>query len=183
MLWKCYTQYASKFRKLSSGHRPGKSQFAFQSQERQCQRMLKLPHNCIHLSKVQFSSVVQACPTLCDLLGFQHARLPCPSPPPKAYSNSCPFLPAILIPACASPSPAFRMMYSAYKLNKQGDNAQPWRIPFPIWNQSVVQFQLLLPNLHTVLSRGRSGGLVFPSLAEFSTVCCDPHSQRLWHSQ
>ena len=32
-------------------------------------------------------------------------------------------------------------------------------------------------------SRGRSGGLVFPSLEEFSTVYCDPHSQRLWHSQ
>ena len=26
------------------------------------------------------------------------------------------------------------------------------------------------------------GGLVFPSLSEFSTVYCDPHSQRLWHS-
>ena len=25
--------------------------------------------------------------------------------------------------------------------------------------------------------------MVFPSLSEFSTVCCDPHSQRLWHSQ
>ena len=32
---------------------------------------------------------------------------------------------AILIPACASSSPAFLMMYSAYKLNKQGDNIQP----------------------------------------------------------
>ena len=32
------------------------------------------------------------------------------------------FLPAILIPACASSSPAFRMMYSAYKLNKQVEN-------------------------------------------------------------
>ena len=29
---KCYTQYASKFRKLSSGHRTGKCQFSFQSQ-------------------------------------------------------------------------------------------------------------------------------------------------------
>ena len=28
---KCYTQYASKFRKLSSGHRTGKGQFSFQS--------------------------------------------------------------------------------------------------------------------------------------------------------
>ena len=32
---------------------------------------------------------------------------------------------AILIPACASSSPAFLMMYSAYKLNKQGDDIQP----------------------------------------------------------
>ena len=32
--------------------------------------------------------------------------------------------------------------------------------------------------MHTDFSRGRLGGLVFPSLSEFSTVCCDPHSQR-----
>ena len=37
----------------------------------------------------------------------------------------------------------------------------------------------MLPDLHTDSSRGRSGGLVFPSLSEFSTVYCDPHSQRL----
>jgi len=30
-----------------------------------------------------------------------------------------------LIPGCASSSLAFHMMYSAYKLNKQGDNIQP----------------------------------------------------------
>ena len=48
------------------------------------------------------------------------------------------FLPAILILACASCSRAFHMMYSAYKLNKQGDNTQPWHTPFLIWNQSVV---------------------------------------------
>jgi len=42
------------------------------------------------------------------------------------------FLLAILIPAYASSSPAFLMMYSAFKLNKQGDNTQPWRNPFPI---------------------------------------------------
>ena len=46
-----------------------------------------------------------------------------------------------------------------------------------------VQFYLLLPDLHISFSRGRSGGLVFPSLEEISTVYCDPHSQRLWHSQ
>ena len=35
----------------------------------------------------------------------------------------------------------------------------------------------------TDFSGGRSGGLVFPSLYEFSTVCCDPQSQRLQCSQ
>ena len=33
--------------------------------------------------------------------------------------------PGNLDSACASSSPAFLMMYSAYKLNKQGDNIQP----------------------------------------------------------
>ena len=37
----------------------------------------------------------------------------------------------------------------------------------------------MLPDLHIGFSRGRSGGLVFPSLSEFSTVYHDPHSQRL----
>ena len=37
--------------------------------------------------------------------------------------------------------------------------------------------------LHIDFSGDRSGGLVFPSLSEFSTVCCDPHSQWLWHNQ
>ena len=34
VLWKCCTQHASKFGKLSSGHRTGKSQFSFQSQRK-----------------------------------------------------------------------------------------------------------------------------------------------------
>ena len=33
-----------------------------------------------------------------------------------------------------------------------------------------VQFELLLPDLHTDFSRGRSGGLVFPSLSEISSL-------------
>ena len=31
--------------------------------------------------------------------------------------------------------------HSAYKLDKQGDNIQPWRTPFPILNQPVVHVQ------------------------------------------
>ena len=47
------------------------------------------------------------------------------------------FLLAILIPACTSSNPMFLIMYSAYKLNKQCDNKQPWCTSFPIWKQSV----------------------------------------------
>ena len=50
----------------------------------------------------------------------------------SAYLRLLIFLPEILIPVCALSSPAFCMMYSTYELNKQGDNIQPWRTPFPI---------------------------------------------------
>ena len=62
----------------------------------------------------------------------------------SAYLRLLIFLLAILTPACASPSPEFLMMYSAYKLNKQGDNTQPWCTPFLIWNQSVVPCPVLI---------------------------------------
>ena len=94
-----------------------------------------------------------------------------------AYLRLLIFLLVILIPACASSSPAFLTMYSAYQLNKQSDNIQPWHTPFPIWNQSVVPCPVL-----TVASwpayrflRRQVSCLVFPSLQEFSTICCDPH--------
>ena len=61
----------------------------------------------------------------------------------SAYLSSLIFLPEILIPAYASSNPVFLMMYSAYKLNKQGDNTQPWHTPIPIWNQSVVPCPVL----------------------------------------
>ena len=57
-----------------------------------------------------------------------------------AYLRFLILLLAIVIPACASSSLAFHMMYSAYRLNKQGDNIQP----FPIWNQSIVPCLILI---------------------------------------
>ena len=68
---------------------------------------------------------------------FSSSSLPAIRVVSSAYLRLLIFLSAILIPPCASYSLAFHMMYSAYKLNKQGDNIQPWRTPFPIWNQSV----------------------------------------------
>ena len=66
MLWKCYTQYASKFGKLSSGHRPGKGQFSFQSQTKAMPKNTKtttqlhsshmLAKQCSKFSKPGFNS-------------------------------------------------------------------------------------------------------------------------------
>ena len=55
-------------------------------------------------------------------------------------------------------------------------------LPFALLH-SVLHGQICLllqvfPDLHTGFSRDRSGDLVFPSLSEFSTVYCDPCSQR-----
>jgi len=96
----------------------------------------------------------------------------------SAYLKLLLFLPAILIPACDSPSLAFSMMYSAYKWNKQSDNIQPWCTPFPIWNQSVVP----CPHL-TIASwltyrflRRQVRWSVIHILFKKFPVCCDPHS-------
>ena len=67
---------------------------------------------------------------------------------PSAYLRFLIFLPAILISACASSSPAFHMIYPAYKLNKQGDNIQSWCTPFLIWNQCVhPKFHVYIPSI------------------------------------
>ena len=102
----------------------------------------------------------------------------------SAYLRLLIFLPAILIPACSS-SPVFLTMYFAYKLNKQGDNIQPWCTPFPIWNQSVVPCSVLTvaswPAYRFLKRQVRWSGI--PISFRISTVSCDPHSQRFWHSQ
>ena len=72
----------------------------------------------------------------------------------SAYLRWLIFLPAVLIPACDSPRPVFHIMYSAYKLSKQGDIIQPCHIPFPSLTSQLfyVQFYLLLLDLHTGFS-------------------------------
>ena len=52
-----------------------------------------------------------------------------------AYLRLSVFLPSVLTPACDSSTPAFLMMYSAWKLNKQSDNIQLYctQSVFSIW--------------------------------------------------
>ena len=59
MLWKCCTQYANKFGKLSSGHRTGKGQFSSQSQRKarpknaQTTAQLHSSHTLVMLKSLQ----------------------------------------------------------------------------------------------------------------------------------
>ena len=60
----------------------------------------------------------------------------------SAYLRLLIFLPAILILACVHTAWHFTWC-TLHKLNKQGDNKQPWCTPFPIWNQSIVPYPIL----------------------------------------
>ena len=95
------------------------------------------------------------------------------------------FLPAILIPACVSSSPAFHMMYSAYKLNEQDDNMQLWRIPFLIWKQSVVPCPILTvvswPGFIFLRGQVRWSGISI-SLRIFHSLLWSIHSKALAYS-
>ena len=103
---------------------------------------------------------------------FSSSLLPAVKVVSSAYLRLLIFLLAILIPACDSCSPAFHMMYSAYKLNKQGDNMQPWPTPFPILNQSVAPCSVL-----TVASWP-----AYSFLRRWVRWSCIPVSLRVFHS-
>ena len=73
---------------------------------------LSLPHSFFKIL-LKFSSAAQLCPTLCDPHGLQHTRLPCPSPSPRACSNSCllsqwchPTISFCVVPFCLQSCPA-----------------------------------------------------------------------------
>ena len=51
-------------------------------------------------------------------------------------------------------------MYSAYKLNNQGDNIQPWCNTFLIWNHSVVPY-LVLTCFLTCIQISQQAGHIF----------------------
>ena len=72
MLWKCCTQYASKFGKLSSGHRTGKGQFSFQSQRKAMPKNAQITTqlHISHASKVMLK-ILQA-----RLQQYLHCELP-----------------------------------------------------------------------------------------------------------
>ena len=102
----------------------------------------------------------------------------------SAYQRLLIYLLAIVIPAYASSSPTFHMIYSTYMFNMQSDDIQPWQTPFPIWNQFVVPGLVLtvacLPAYRFLRKQVRWSGICI-SLGIFHSLLRS--TQSLWHSQ
>ena len=97
-----------------------------------------------------------------------------------AYLRLLIFLLVILIPACNSSSPAFHMMYSAYKLNKQSDNMQTWCIPGLA--HTFNSFSSVLENKSALSWGKRPQGLL--SIKLWWLVLCDLlHCPHCWLQQ
>ena len=94
----------------------------------------------------------------------------------SVYLRLLVFLSAILTPACASSSLAFHVMYSAYKLNKQDDNIQPWHTSCP--NLEPVHCPMSGSNWFflTCIQISQKTGKVdwCCHCCENFPVCCDP---------
>ena len=123
----------------------------------------------------QFNSVAQSCLTLWPN-GLQHARLSCPSPTPRVYSNSCPLslwcqstIFSSVIPfSCLQFFPASRsfLMSQLFTSGGQSIGASAWVLP--------VNFQELFPLGLTALISLWSKGLsrVFSNTTD---ICRVPH--------
>ena len=112
----------------------------------------------------QFSSVVQSCPTLWPY-GLQHARLPCPSPTPRAYSNMsiesvmpsnhlilcCPLLLPSVFPSIRVFSKSLWKSWNQFPTNTERMTINP---PFfELWMLACLGVQaLIFLYLHQLLS-------------------------------
>ena len=88
LLLKCYTQYASKFGKLSSDHRTGKCVFLpipKKGIDEEC-----AANTTIAVNSVQFSSVAHSCPTLCNSMNRSKPGLPVHHQLPEFTQTQCP---------------------------------------------------------------------------------------------
>ena len=118
-------------------------------------------------ASVQFSSVTQSCPTLCDTPGLpvhdQHARTPCPWPTTKVCSSSCPFSDAIQPPHPLSSSPLLPSIFPSIRVFSSESVLcvrlpKYWRFSFSISPSINIQdwFPLGLIGLISLQSKGLS---------------------------
>ena len=111
---------------------------------------------------VQFITVTQACPTFATY-GLQHARLPCLSPTPEVYSNSCP-----LSRWCHPTISSSVVPFSSFSISQHQDFSDEsalyirwptyWSFSFSISPSNEYQcwFPLGLTGLISLLSKGLS---------------------------
>ena len=112
---------------------------------------------CISSAVQQSESVMLlfSCSVMSDSLpprGLQHARLPCPPPSPRTFSNSCPLsqwchptnFPAVVPPSSCLQSLPASGSFLMSKLFKSGDQGISTLLDsFPIWSlQSIEQSSL-----------------------------------------
>ena len=93
-----------------------------------------------------------------------------------AYLKLLIFLLAILIPVCASFSLAFHIMYSVYKLNKQGDSIQPCCVPFQFGTSLYFRDWFLLAYrllMRPVVCSQAAGKWERPRRTVFQDYCTD----------
>ena len=100
------------------------------------------------VSSAYLRLLIYLLPTLTLGVGDGQGSLACCSPWSRKESDTTEWTglnwtELILIPVCNSSSLAFCMMWSAYKLNKQGDNKQPWLTPFSVLNQLIAPCKVL----------------------------------------
>ena len=93
---------------------------------------------CLVTVSIQLSSVAQPCLGLCWPHGLQHTRLPCSSPTPGAYSDSCPSSQWCHLPShpwLSPSSPAFHLSQhqGLFKwLRSSHQVAKDWSFSFSI---------------------------------------------------
>ena len=78
MLWKCCTQYVSKFGKLSRGHRTGKGQFSFQPQRKAMPKNAQTTTelHSSHMLAKECSKFSHQSSTVCELLDLEKTEEP-----------------------------------------------------------------------------------------------------------
>ena len=79
------------------------------------------------------------------------------------------------------------MVYSAYKLNKQSDNIQPWHTAFPIWNQRIIPCKVLtvasLPTYRFLRRQVRWSGIPISFIRIFHSLLWSTQSRSLAQSR